>query len=331
LVLPGGREVGVALCGRGVPLVVVHGFGGEAILYAQTLSRLVRSGFRVIALDGPGHGRSDAVPVWSSFADHRRLLGETLDHLGIERAVFVGHSMGGRVVSELAADQPERVIALVLVDAIVGPVWDRMVQLFRFAPALYAAFGLGLLADTAATVPLWSDPRQAAKLARLLSPTGVGHLRRPWRLAGPALTILAAPNSDPVLTAVAGHGLAGFVIHGDRDLLVPLANARQAAERLGAHLITVHGARHSWLLADPEAFPAVLSDLLGGPLGAAVQRAAATTGDGTVPPGGLTALDNRFCRPGAAVFALTPGVRPVPLRHRHRAPRHRWSVSAPGA
>ncbi|MCC6438335.1 MAG: alpha/beta fold hydrolase, partial [Acidimicrobiales bacterium] len=99
LVLPSGREVGVNLCGEGVPLVVIHGFGGEGILYAQTLARLVRSGFKVITIDAPGHGRSGAVPLWSGFDRYTSLVSETLDHLGVERAILVGHSMGGRVVS----------------------------------------------------------------------------------------------------------------------------------------------------------------------------------------------------------------------------------------
>src|SRR6478735_7305662 len=59
--LPDGRHVGVAVAGRGVPLVVVHGFGAEGVLYAQTLSRLVGLGFMVVAVDAPGHGGTDAL------------------------------------------------------------------------------------------------------------------------------------------------------------------------------------------------------------------------------------------------------------------------------
>lgn len=328
LVLPSGREVGVNLCGEGVPLVVIHGFGGEGILYAQTLARLVRSGFKVITIDAPGHGRSGAVPLWSGFDRYTSLVSETLDHLGVERAILVGHSMGGRVVSELAAAEPGRVIAVVLIDAIVGEVWDRMVDLFRAAPPLYAAFGLGLLADTASTLPLFGNPQQALKLARLLTPTSAGHLLRPWRLAGPVLTILRAPSSDAVLARIGEHGLPVFVIHGDSDVLVPLRNARAAAARTSGTLVTVHGARHSWLLSDPETFPALLAELQRGPLGDAIDAALAGRGaDGTAGPDGLPA-DAAFCRPGAPIFALTPDTTPVPLRRRHRPPRYRWSIDS---
>src|SRR5215203_1982553 len=128
ITLEDGHTVGVAICGRGVPLVVVHGFSAEGILYAQTLSRLVDLGFKVIAVDTAGHGGSLGLPMGAlSLASYAELLGRVLDHLGVRKAVLVGHSMGGRLVTELAASQPERAIAVVLLDAIVGDTWDRMV------------------------------------------------------------------------------------------------------------------------------------------------------------------------------------------------------------
>ena len=48
VVLDDDHRVGVAVCGQGLPVVLVHGFTAEGILYAQTLSRLVRMGFKVI-------------------------------------------------------------------------------------------------------------------------------------------------------------------------------------------------------------------------------------------------------------------------------------------
>ena len=56
ITLGDGHRVQIAVAGRGVPFVVVHGFSAEGLLYAQTLSRLVSSGFKVIAIDTAGHG-----------------------------------------------------------------------------------------------------------------------------------------------------------------------------------------------------------------------------------------------------------------------------------
>ena len=113
ITLSDGHEVGLAVCGRGVPLVLVHGFTAEGMLYAQTLSRLVGAGFRVIAIDTAGHGGTLGLPTTgASMEDYTRLLARVLDELGIRRAVLAGHSMGGRLVTELAAQEPERAIGV---------------------------------------------------------------------------------------------------------------------------------------------------------------------------------------------------------------------------
>src|SRR4051812_5615903 len=154
ITLADGHTVGVAVCGRGVPLVVVHGFSAEGILYAQTLSRLVDLGFKVIAIDTAGHRGTLGLPTGAqSLASYAELLGRVIDHLGIKRMVLAGHSMGGRLVTELAASQPDRVIGLILLDAIVGDTWDRIVHLYRFVPALMVGTMGTLVLDTISTVP----------------------------------------------------------------------------------------------------------------------------------------------------------------------------------
>ncbi len=91
-----------------MPLVLVHGFSAEGILYAQTLSRLVSMGFKVVAIDQAGHGGTLGLPTGgASMESYTRLLAcAFVDELGIGRAVFMGHSMGGRLVTELAANEP---------------------------------------------------------------------------------------------------------------------------------------------------------------------------------------------------------------------------------
>src|SRR5918993_3581963 len=171
ITLEDGHTVGVAVCGRGVPLVVVHGFSAEGILYAQTLSRLVDLGFKVIAVDTAGHGGTLGLPTNAqSMASYAELLARVLDHLGVRKAVLVGHSMGGRLVTELAAREPHRAIAVILLDAIVGDTWDRMVNVFRLFPPLMIGTGTALWLDTVTTVPWFRNPSQAIKLGRLIAP-----------------------------------------------------------------------------------------------------------------------------------------------------------------
>ena len=108
--LSDGHSVQALVAGRGVPLVVVHGFAAEGLLYAQSLSRLVSLGFKVVAIDTAGHGGTAVLPRDGlELSAYSRLLGRAISELGIRRAVFAGHSMGGRLVTELAAEDPDRV------------------------------------------------------------------------------------------------------------------------------------------------------------------------------------------------------------------------------
>lgn len=320
--LPDGRHVGVAVAGRGVPLVVVHGFGAEGVLYAQTLSRLVASGFMVVAVDSPGHGGTDPLGARARLGDYVDDLERVLAGLGIRRAVLVGHSMGGRLVADLAAARPDLAVGVILVDPITGDTWDRMSTAFRLAPMAYGALGAALVVDTVSTLPLLSDPRQALKLARLVLPTGVGHVRRPWRLVGPLASILFATPSSGALEELRRQDVPVTVVHGDNDLLVPLCSALSAAARAGGELVVVHGARHSWMLRDPETFPAIVAELLEGRLGAAI-AGARTSPDGTDDPG-----PGPWYEPGALVLDLAAAPTDHAPRGPHRAgraPRFRWT------
>jgi pimeloyl-ACP methyl ester carboxylesterase len=329
ITLADGHTVGIAICGQGVPLVVVHGFSAEGILYAQTLSRLVDLGFKVIAVDTAGHGGTLGLPTGAqSLASYAALLGRVLDDLGVGRAVLVGHSMGGRLVAELAASEPERAIAVILLDAIVGDTWDRMVNVFRVFPPLLVGTGLALLVDTIATVPWFRDPRQALKLGRLVAPTVRDHLRRPWRLLGPATSMLRSKGSRWMLDALREERIPVFTIHGDRDLAVPMATARDAARRVRGDLVVVRGGTHSWLLRDPETMPAIMQALMRGRLGAAVRQAQLDRG---VDPAEASAdeVEAALYAPGALVLELTPHEQAHDTEGLRRPPRYRWEIEKP--
>jgi len=321
-----GHTVGVAICGRGVPLVVVHGFSAEGILYAQTLSRLVDLGFKVIAVDAAGHGGTLGLPTGAqSMGSYAGLIGRVLDHLGVGPAVLVGHSMGGRLVTELAASEPHRAIAVILLDAIVGDTWDRMVNVFRLFPPLMIGTGTTLWLDTVTTVPWFRDPSQAIKLGRLIAPTMLGHIRRPWRLLGPAASILRSRASKPMLDALREERIPVFAIHGDRDLAVPMATAKDAARRTRGDLVVVKGGSHSWLLKDPETMPGIMHALMRGRLGTAVLKVKLERG---VDPVDATddEVEAALYAPDALVLELTPRQRVHDTEDLHRPPRYSWTV-----
>ncbi len=328
LQLADGHAATITTAGQGIPLVLVHGFSLTGQLYVQTLSRLAGLGFRVVAVDLADHGGADGSPATShGLARYSRLLSHTIEHLGIPRAILVGHSLGGRLVAELGAAQPERVIALVLLDAGVGQPWDRLVELYRLVPSALGLFGAVFLADTLGTVPFARDLQQAAKLARLALPTAIGNLTSPWRrLLGPGLSALHASASTPLLDRLRRAGVPVVVIHGDCDLVVPLAAARDAARRTGAELVIVHGATHSWLLQDPETLPGIMRELLHGRLGRVCRMALADAGlDPTSATTGT--IDAAFCAPDAVLASLqgTLGLTGGQTARPQRAAWYRWS------
>ncbi|HEV7865879.1 MAG TPA: alpha/beta hydrolase [Acidimicrobiia bacterium] len=325
--LSDGHSVQALVAGRGVPLVVVHGFAAEGLLYAQTLGRLVSLGFKVVAIDTAGHGGTAVLPHDGlELAAYSRLLGRAVAELGIRRAVYAGHSMGGRLITELAAADPDRAVAVILIDAIVGDAWDQIVTACRWWPPLLGLFSTAAVVDSLATLS-FDDTAQTAKIARLWMKTAWGDMTRPWQLLMPFLSVLRSPGSQGMLDDLGRAGVPVMVLHGDRDYVVPLAAARDAARRAGGDLVVVKGATHSWLLKDPESFPAIMGELLaGGRLGDAYEAALIDAG---LDPGSATTaeIEDAFYAPDARVKALTPEL--VYARSNRRSePRYDWVVES---
>ncbi len=117
--------------GEGEPVILLHGIPTWSFLYNEVIPPLAETA-RIIAPDFLGHGYSDR----RDFFD-RSLLAQTgmiirlMDHLGIERADFVGHDTGGGVALIMAINHPERVARLVLTNVVAYDSWpiDDMIAL----------------------------------------------------------------------------------------------------------------------------------------------------------------------------------------------------------
>ena len=104
--------------GDGPTVLLLHGFSGSAEgLYVApgTVASLADAGYRVIALDQRGHGKSDKPHDPESYGlemveNVRRLL----DHLAIDRVHLVGYSMGGKVAATFRVHHPERLLSITL-------------------------------------------------------------------------------------------------------------------------------------------------------------------------------------------------------------------------
>ncbi len=143
-----GGTLHVGRWGSGSPAVLaVHGITATHLAWGQVVRSL--TGMSVLAPDLRGRGRSATLPGPYGFEAHVADLVALLDAAGHQRAVVVGHSMGGFVAVALAASHPERVSRLVLVDgglptarpedrgpaggidAVLGPAAARLAMTFQ--------------------------------------------------------------------------------------------------------------------------------------------------------------------------------------------------------
>jgi lipase len=97
-------------------VVCLHGVSAHGRRFRRLAEERLAKRFRVLAPDLRGHGRSEWEPPWN-IATHLADVLETVDEMGVEQpAAWLGHSFGGRLVLELCATAPERVVRAVLLD-----------------------------------------------------------------------------------------------------------------------------------------------------------------------------------------------------------------------
>jgi non-heme chloroperoxidase len=161
--LPGGLRLQYAEQGEpdGVPLLLLHGYGGSRRSFEPVLPHLPPS-IHAIALTHRGHGDSDRPAGGYTTSALAGDAVATMDALGIESAVVVGHSMGGGVAQRIAIDHPDRVAGLVLAGAATS--WADN----------------GAVAELAADVVLLDDPVDPEFVRRFQLSTIVQPVRPSW-------------------------------------------------------------------------------------------------------------------------------------------------------
>ncbi|HUK95446.1 MAG TPA: alpha/beta hydrolase [Gaiellaceae bacterium] len=97
------------------PVICLHGVSAHGRRFRRLAEDRLAGNFRVLAPDLRGHGYSEFDPPWS-IATHVGDVLETVESAGVEQAMWIGHSFGGRLVLELCQAAPERVKRAVLLD-----------------------------------------------------------------------------------------------------------------------------------------------------------------------------------------------------------------------
>ncbi len=254
-----GRSATYGVAGTGPPLVFLHGWALTHHTYRRALNRLVRLGMRVYAPALPGFGGTAELPrAELSLAGYAHWVDRFLDTVGVdEPATLVGHSFGGGVAIQTAHDRPARVARLILVNSIGGAAWSQaggVVRTMRERPLW--DWGLHLQTDVL-------PARQLTRLVPVIVADAVPNLLRSpraiWRVAS------LARNADlsAELEQLKRRRLPVVILWGQRDTVVPRASIESLRAALGdPELITVPGS-HSWLIADPDGFGEVMTNVIG--------------------------------------------------------------------
>lgn len=244
------------------PVVLVHGHPFNRTMWQPQTAALVAAGRRVITADLRGYGESGVVPGRTPLADFAADTAALLDHLGIERAVVGGLSMGGQIAMEFHRSFPERVAALVLADT--SPVAET-----EEGKAVRNSMADRLLAEG-------MDGYAHEVIGRMLAPYNVTALPE---VAARVMTMMRTTPPEGAAAALRGRAerpdyrasLAGarvpvLVVVGADDGYTPVAEARETRALIpGAELVVVEGAGHMPNLERPEAFNEALLRFLGSP------------------------------------------------------------------
>ena len=223
-------------------LVLVHGAGGSHLDWPAPLRRLRET--NVYALDLPGHGRSEGTGR-SSITAYRDFLFAFLDAMDLEKAIVVGHSMGGAIALDFALHYPGHVDGLILVGS-----GARL----RVAPAILT----GILSDFEATVDLVCDYAFGPSASEQLKRLGRQRLlNTPPEVSHGDYT---ACDAFDVMGRLGEVRCPTLVIGGTADRLTPPKYSVYLRDHIpGAELVLVDAAGHMVMLEKPEVVARAIS------------------------------------------------------------------------
>jgi 3-oxoadipate enol-lactonase len=238
--------------GQGKPVVLVHGFPLNRTIWHPLLPALAGQA-RLILPDLRGHGQSPVVEgtyTMRSLADD---LLDLLDRLEIEKAVLVGHSMGGYVCLAFAHAYPHRLGGLGLVSSQAGADTTERRQARLLQAKEVARKGPAAIASSMAG-KLTNRPELVEILRNMI-------LHAPRQgIVGALKGMAERPDATDWLADIT---VPAVVIAGGQDILIPGERSRLMAQLLGrAGLVEIPTAGHMPMMEEPQAVSVALKQLI---------------------------------------------------------------------
>ena len=244
--------------GGGPTVLMLHGIGGGHLSFAPQVETLASSGYRAVAWDMPGYGRSAPIEPYN-FKGLAQSCITLIEALQCGDVALVGHSMGGMVAQEVMARRPELVSKLVLCGT--SPSfgkpdgnWQREFIAQRTAPL--------------------DAGKSMAELAEVLVPqmVGPGSLPEGVRLATHCMSLVPASTYRRALEALVTFDrranlpriqVPTLVVAGEHDRNAPPAVMKKMADAIArSTYLEMHGVGHLQNLEAPDDFDGLLLNFL---------------------------------------------------------------------
>ena len=260
LAASGDASIAFESVGDGLAVVFIHAGIADRRMWDPQFAA-VPDGFRFIRLDLRGYGQS---PLGDSpFFNYEDVIA-VLDHLGIDRAVVVGCSMGGGTAFDLALAAPDRVSGLVLIgtdspgfepEEYEPPQWPEVVKAFKTGD-------MERMAELEAEIWVGGHGRSLDQVDRKVFDLVV-EMDLPLLLTEKRRDELTVPLDPPRRERMAEISTPVLVVVGEHDLPDVRAAAEHLARTLSHHeAVVIPGAAHLANLEQPDAFNRVLAGFL---------------------------------------------------------------------
>jgi pimeloyl-ACP methyl ester carboxylesterase len=253
---------------KGSTVVLVHGFPASLEAWEKNIDALARH-HRVYAMDWPGNGRTDKTPLIKDLYELEPFFRGFMDTMHIDKASFIGNSMGGGISLLLTIRYPERVEKLVLVDSAgLGPE----VSIF------YRLVSIPLLGKLLAGKPSHQNIKKMVEAAfynpSLVAPDMVDLYYEFYQLpgmqaasmsiarAGATLLGQRARYWKPVRRALGIIKAPALIFWGRQDKVIPVKHAQIAARIPGSRLYIYEKCGHAPMIEYPDKFNKAVLEFL---------------------------------------------------------------------
>ncbi len=245
--------------GQGTPIVFLHPFSFNGYIWYFQIFSFARTN-QCVVIDDRGHGRSEKPQQGYSIPQMAKDLAAVLDHLGIDRAVLVGNSIGGMIAMQFSLDYPDRSLGNLILSSATGQsrnippemmaelegadYQEHFGQLIDFCLSGKSMRDRRELLDTGKAHVMVEDnlPRHAY-MSSIKDPEGVFH----WNITHRLNEI-----SNPTL-----------IIAGEEDRATPVAANKELAEGIpGAELRIIPQVGHLYQLEQPLEFNEALREFV---------------------------------------------------------------------